>query len=472
MEEFGYGGAEDTDGGEVAYTDHGQPYLLGDGEHTEEPNLTMSCTMEDIKETYGPGVYLYFDFAKACNWMNLIMFGVVLINIIPHLYYETKAGQFKSLRPLDYILVAINVQSYVEAKSQPIYFWTTLSAMVISFLMTFGYSLIIRGYTQQCRMTNQKNDFIKTSIGGSWLSRAIRILICWIICVIILIVSGVANFYAVKLRNNYPRDFLAGIITTSLVASISLKGINAVFEVGSLFLTMFEKHITWTQFRLHNTIKLYVFKVVNLIMLYIFHARIFSYYTDETIQDTCPLIDVGSQFLLLLLIDLTIQNVWEVVYSAGYPRVLGLFKRNTPYNDRRAEFDLAEEYVEILFRQLIIYMGMPVYPFVTIIGVICGVVDFYIDKYRMIKICRPPYRTQATMHRFLTFYLMLLTAALAICMYPYGSGWVLFQIGFEPNPTTSTLNTQCPSMFSRMPGTDLIVPLVNHNDSSSSSSMM
>ncbi len=70
-----------------------------------------------------------------------------------------------------------------------------------------------------------------------------------------------------------------------------------------------------------------------------------------------------------------------------------------PYgnNSVRPEFDVSDEYpisfahlrfryLELLYRQFIIYLGMPVFPLITAIGLILNYFKFYLDKFRMIKV--------------------------------------------------------------------------------------
>ncbi|GAM23601.1 hypothetical protein SAMD00019534_067760 [Acytostelium subglobosum LB1] len=460
-------------GYDVAYTESGQPHLVPTmaeamdatdiaamNEHVNH-GLTMRCSMRQIEETFGTGIYLYFDFVKFCNWTNLLLLAVVLVNVVPHLYYEDTIGQFKGFRAIDYVMVAINLQSYIDARSRAFYYWSSVAAIGLTFLMGPVYALKVHRYFKNRNLTDFEDGFdddneIKGNQLVSRTSRLVRFITSYAIFVILIISSAVCNLYVIRIINSHP--FLTGLLTTSLVSSIVIRFFNVIYDFLCLYLTKLEKHRTWTNFRTHNTLKLYVFKVVNVLVLYLLRSWVFSSYTYEIIYDACPLVDVGSQFLLILLLDLTLQNVWEIVYSCGMAAIgKCIGKRGKKSTDSyRPEFDLAEEYLEILYRQLIVYLGLTIYPLVALLGVLCGIVEIYVDKFRMLKVCRRPHRIHGSMKKFLTMYL-LMTAAVAVATFPYGSGWVLFEMGLE----RGQLHDKCPFLFSRQEGSHLIIPLTN-----------
>eukprot|EP01133_Synstelium_polycarpum_P007744 gene7744-9075_t len=445
----------------VDYTKSGVPFLsspdlvdfvdpvdeLAAHEHTKH-NLTMGCSINDIESKFGIGIYLYFDFLRFCIFINAVLLAGVLVNLVPHLYYETSAGAFKGYSIRDAVFVTINLASYVARETRLLYYWSTFGCIVLSFLMGPIYAWRINRYFRKRSLLDfedgfEHDDEIKENITVSHGSRLFRYLVSNTIFVLLIGLSAVCTIFVLKTVNDY--KIMTNILTTSLVSAVIIRVINVIYEFICLYLTHFEKHRTWTNFRNHNTLKLFVFKVINVLVLYLLRDKIFRGLTNETIIEGCPLIDVGSQFLFILVLDLTIQNIWEIIYSLALARI-GKFigkhgKKSTEYY--KPEFDLADEYIEILYRQFIVYLGLSIYPLVTVFGILCNFVEIYVDKYRLLRICRRPHRIQGSMKKFLTFYL-LIVAVVSVASYPYGSGWVLVQFGME----RGDLNHNCPQIFS------------------------
>ena len=154
-------------------------------------------------------------------------------------------------------------------------------------------------------------------------------------------------------------------------------------------------------------------------------------------------------------------------------------------NDQsKPDFNLAEEYLELLYRQYIIYMGSMTFPMITMVGFLGNILEFFLDKYaatlclffffffffffvvvascddganphpppfnaltlvsfepnrppttrdryRMLYICRKRPKVDAHMKKFLTFFLVV-SALFSIFTFPYGAMWVLGAKSFGP----------------------------------------
>ncbi|KAF2077137.1 hypothetical protein CYY_001584 [Polysphondylium violaceum] len=453
----------------VSYTKHGQPFLQSTElekldpddvraaeEHTQY-NLKITCSNQEVERVYGAGIYLYFNFILFCIGINFILFLGVLINMVPHYYYGVRANHFKDYTIQEYILKSLNLQSYYQEEAKLFYFWSTFACIIISFLMGPIYAFKINYYFRK----NQTHDFedgfevddeITKNLKISHKSRIFRFIVSYTVFGLLIGVSAVCTVFVLKAVNEY--RFLTNILTTSFISAVIIRVINVIYEFFCMYLTRFEKHRTWTNFRNHNTLKLFVFKIINVIVLYILRDRIFRNITNEEISPGCPFVDVGSQLLFILVLDLTIQNIWEIIYSVVWARIGKMFekkgKKGTDYY--KPEFDLADEYIEILYRQFIVYLGLPIFPIVTLFGIVCNFVEYYVDRFRLFKICKRPHRLQGSMKKFLSFYLLIISVV-CVVTYPYGSGWVLIQIGFDkgylsencplfegyPNATTVTI---------------------------------
>jgi len=431
----------------VAYTKHGQPFLqstelekldpddIKAAEEHAKYNLKITCSNQEVERVYGAGIYLYFNFILFCIGINFILLCGVIVNLVPHYYYGVKNDHFRDYTIQEYILKSLNLQSYYQEESKLFYFWSTFGCIILSFLMGPIYAFKINHYFRKNRTHDFEDGFevddeITKNLKISHKSRIFRFIASYTIFCFLIGVSAICNVFVLKAVNEY--RFLTNILTTSFISAVIIRVINVVYEFICMYLTRFEKHRTWSNFRNHNTLKLFVFKIVNVIVLYILRDRIFRNITNEEILPGCPFVDVGSQLLFILVLDLTIQNIWEIIYSVVWARIGRMFekkgKKGTDYY--KPEFDLADEYIEILYRQFIVYLGIPIYPIVALFGVVCNIVEYYVDRFRLFKICKRPHRLQGSMKKFLSFYLLIISVV-CVVTYPYGSGWVLIQIGFE-----------------------------------------
>ncbi|KYR02672.1 DUF590 family protein [Tieghemostelium lacteum] len=451
--------AKVPEGFQVSYTKNGTPYLqsivlekreIDDIKAAEEHTkfvLPLTCNIQEIEEHYGTGIYMYFNFILFCIGINFVLLALVLVNLVPHFYYGVKNDSFKDFSNRDLLLIAFNIQSYYREEVRPYYFYSTIACVVLSFIMGPLYSWKINRYFKKYKLHDYEDgyegdDIIHKNTNVSHGSRIFRFTVSYIVFCLLLGASAVASVFILKFVNNY--IFLTNILTTSLVSAIVLRVINVIYEFLCSYLTMFERHRNWTNFRNHNTLKLFVFKIINVIILYILRDEVFSKYTQETILNGCPLVEVGSQFLFILVLDLTLQNVWEIIYALMLDKIgRAMEKRGKKSTDSyKPDFDLSDEYLEVLYRQFIICLGIPIYPFVTVFGIVCNLVEYYVDRFKLFRICKKPARLQGSMKKFLSFYL-LIVAVVAVVTYPYGSGWVLIQLGLE----TGKLHNNCDYLF-------------------------
>ncbi len=61
---------------------------------------------------------------------------------------------------------------------------------------------------------------------------------------------------------------------------------------------------------------------------------------------------------------------------------------------------------------------MVVFPPLTVIGLITNIIEYPLDKYRMLKVCQKPKRLDLSMKRFLVIWLIV-TALAAFVTWPY-----------------------------------------------------
>merc|ERR1711991_95060 len=97
----------------------------------------------------------------------------------------------------------------------------------------------------------------------------------------------------------------------------------------------------------------------------------------------------------------------------------------------RPEFDLSEQFLSVLYRQFILYVGILVFPLIGLRGVVGNLIEYPIDRLQLLRLCQDPHYIIDTHGTFLLIFL-LLVGVVAFLMYPNGAFWVLFLPQYLP----------------------------------------
>lgn len=437
----------------LMHTKTGRPYLekinngsdvdalKAESEHLR-PNLSICCSATVIKENYGTGIYLYFDFLKFVTLTNFVLFLFALFNTSAHFYYDRNYYS-KSLYQNLYI-------SHYSHKVYVIWLITTIICVLLWFLFGPIYAIKVgKFFSSEDEEDFEGDEFedsdeILDNHRVTHGQRAYRFAISYVVTALLLAISAGGTFGLVLL-NGYYDD--VGNIIASIAVAILIKTINFIWYFICGRLTAFEKHKTWTSHRKNNTIKYYLFKMFNVLVMYLLRyfflqnkfdfinslskydkdLEKFNKFTDgiPVNSSPCEIDKIGDQMLFIILLDITVSNLWELIWPSILYRIK---KRNAETNKRsnesaRPDFDVADEYLEIFYRQFILYLGMTVFPLITFLGLIANILEYHLDKYRLFRICREPNRMDGSMKKFIVFYLFT-SAFLATFCFPYGALWV------------------------------------------------
>ena len=157
---------------------------------------------------------------------------------------------------------------------------------------------------------------------------------------------------------------------------------NAVFGNIVVYLNDWDKHPTWSQFRRHRIAKTLMFRIINVMFLFVF-----KYYSDKPFY-TCITQRLAFQIFTFIIMELTINNFLEIFL----PAILQClpFCGAACGGVGKPEFELADEYFEIVYRQFIMYFGIQVFPMITVVTLGANILEFLVDRYRLIKVCAKP----------------------------------------------------------------------------------
>lgn len=460
---------------------------------------------------FGEGVFQYFDFLVFLVISNAIMLLPGVISMISHFALDPFVNA--ELQKNFYILMFTS-KSYK-------FWWWPMAIMCIVVLLTFGpwIALRIAMRFKKKGIVDYEDEFVLPTAADvvrdkSGLAinprkfQVKRYVLSYFLFFLLLVTSGILTVGFVAAQYYAFNNTFLGSILVSVVVSI----INAIWAQICTVLTLIEAHYTWSSFKNHHTLKLFVWKLLNVCLMFlgqwlvtrcylaevpiwswiynisnkngIFESPLFSggsptagptapsfpptYFTPlyGTVPDFpldpsfnasapytspssvqcvpgCELGNLGNQFLSLLIADLILDNAMRILWPYFGWKLYGWFtrKHTSPESeDGRIEFDLAMNYLDLLYRQFIVYLGTPFVPFLPIVGIVLNLLQIPIDKLRLLWWCKTPPRLSGSMKHFLVFFLMI-SAVFSIGVFPYGTGWVLS--GF-------TLKTSCPSsMFGK-----------------------
>eukprot|EP01113_Clastostelium_recurvatum_P027788 TRINITY_DN3362_c0_g1_i2.p1 TRINITY_DN3362_c0_g1~~TRINITY_DN3362_c0_g1_i2.p1 ORF type:complete len:507 (+),score=104.12 TRINITY_DN3362_c0_g1_i2:162-1682(+) len=449
------------EGFNVHFSRDGRPYLLrlsetdaNDKEAVNEHkrvHLPLSCSREELGRHFGVGIYLFFDFLWFLCWTNAFLVLVSLGNFIPHVLYDR--SDVLAPAGLDRVWDRAFLLSYISPLNSLPWVITNAVMLISSFLFGPIYSIRVKKYLRRHDLEDLDDaldveDFIADNQRISRKSKVVRMSFSYIVFVILLAISSAVSFLIVYLANQYLGKIYtyaqyASIISAAIVAVV-IVFTNFIWQRLCQYLNRLERHHTWSSFRTHLTLKYFLFKLLNVLIMYLSRWVVKRYFMVDNSASTvdCVLYGVGDQFLFIILFDMTASHMWKL-FSAWAQKLIGRRRGmiGEGSNDSaRPQFDLADLYLSVLYRQFIIYLGMPIFPLISILGLVCNLLEYRLDKYRLLRICHHPKGMQASMKRFLTFF-MFSTAFVALLSFPFGSMWLFIRY--------TTVN--CTQLFSNTP---------------------
>jgi hypothetical protein len=180
--------------------------------------------------------------------------------------------------------------------------------------------------------------------------------------------------------------------------------------------------------------KLMLFKLLTLTILS-FIKGFFAASCFITIIGTAYLTQIVSDLILFTLFD------WVVPLAVFKFKERFVSKGKGSDEDQRPSFDVGEEYIELIYRQHLIYSGMPAFPGITFVALFTNCLNLLLDKARLIKICKKPPRTLGSLKTSVAFFMLL--SAILSCI-NFGGGSVYTLVGYYwCNPDSSSIHASC-----------------------------
>jgi len=318
-------------------------------------SMPITVSFKEMTIVLGRGIAWYFRLILYLILVNAILCVIALISIIPQI--KDTLALPSSARPSFPSLFYLSSYDSGNYKA-----WQAASVLSMIFIFFIGpvYAFIVRRDAQkrlrgdpdavedpfegQYGMDSNSGeaiDAIKYEVEPLFAQQMVRRFISLTVFVLVLGVQGVVTYYLQTVLNN----------TNSSYAALALAGvmsaINLFWKFVCQYLTVFELHKFWQTFRRWEVVKVFVFKILNVLVLYLVKLINIIDTSNE-----CPLYDMAEQFLLLLLLDIAVSVVGDVVAPLAWNACCAKSGQRTHVADDtyRPEWDLADEYVTLMYR--------------------------------------------------------------------------------------------------------------------------
>lgn len=181
-------------------------------------------------------------------------------------------------------------------------------------------------------------------------------------------------------------------------------------------------------------VKLVCFKIANIMAVY--GAK--RYGNEACVYDV-----IGEQFMSLLLVEIFFVTPSTVAIAAALTKnkqLMAKLSRGINGDDKyRARFELPVEYLAVLYKFCIAAMAMIVFPMSTVLGLLASVVEFWGARYRLIKLCGKPIKSDAN-HRTVVVFMTFLIFVTVIATPFAGAAFVLSGRSMLETNTTALCN--------------------------------
>ena len=239
--------------------------------------------------------------------------------------------------------------------------------------------------------------------------RKVRASVSAFLFLAILVGQGVLIGWLDKLLDE-AEGYVAG-----LVLGCTIKFVSITFKMACTYLTKLEKHKFWSDYRKWDCFKLFVFKVANIIVLN-FTTRETMLNTDD---DSCALEYMSETVYYVLLCDIGMNSCSAIFTNITLRRMNSTKAQNSAKANSASmpTFVLSDEYVEAVYRSYLVFSGFFVAPAMPLIGLIGCLFEYWLDKYRLLRMCAKPVRTNLTFKNVIVFFYFIVFLAVTFGTY-------------------------------------------------------
>eukprot|EP01138_Halocafeteria_seosinensis_P001718 gb/GECG01001761.1/.p1 GENE.gb/GECG01001761.1/~~gb/GECG01001761.1/.p1 ORF type:complete len:518 (+),score=66.24 gb/GECG01001761.1/:1-1554(+) len=400
----------------------------------EHTNLsTLSSPLDMIKEEYGSGIYVYFKYLIYLVGINsaIGLFSFIFFIIAANEGLRTE--QYSGLNLLMLGAFSNDVKTKWYGMISVSMLGAFLAAPIYSRYQSYITNRLEKEQEEDERNDPNEYDMIEENLNYTERERRNRRIGSISIFFVIIVVQGFIT-YGIHIAFDDESE-IAALVLGALVSSM-----KTLWKFLSKFMTRLEAHQRRRTYIEWDTAKVFFMRIANVLGVYLTKFLTEGSVTDSdetcaeagrTADCECPLASMGQQFFWILIFELSVGNLVQVVWPWVYLKYKQRGALHSGYGDEhlKSEFDLTEEFTEVLYRQFIIYLGTTVFPLIPVMGVVSYIVEYWIDKYRLIYLCRKQLNKPSPVRARLLFGLHIFVAVAALFSFPNGTVWLF--AGFD-----------------------------------------
>ena len=395
-------------------------------EHVRK-QMPFSASQEEMTKEYGNGCVYFFDFIKFISIANILLVILQAVNyIIFAVQEEPNFSGGNSTVGIRSAYHDLFITKYTSQQKAP---WLALNILSLIYCLIASplyYAIMKRRipeddpdeYSEPTDVILRYNDDCTLDVSyhyrgyGELFGR--RLVSALVFCILIA-VQVVASWFITKAEDSADLGTAFGI-------AILVSVLNIIYTFIARLMTEFEKWEIFSRWKRSLTVKLIFFKLANIVTVYA------SKDYNAIAANSCVYDVIGEQFLTLLIVETFVMNIWEMLLTVIWAKNYRLYARvvgsiNGDY-DNLPPFDLAIEYLEVIYRQYLSILAMVVFPLSIAFATLGFVMEFWVDKIRLFKICGKPRHMSHSQKEFLAFNLGLV--AVVSFFTPYaGSIWIM-----------------------------------------------
>lgn len=219
-----------------------------------------------------------------------------------------------------------------------------------------------------------------------------------------------------------------------LIMSVVFVLIDGLWTFACIYLTYVECHEYWTWFRKSDFIKSFAFRVCAFMIFMWMEDLAFDsvaascYRPVEQDCISCQTEYRAQQIVTLIVVDVTLNAAWRALQVVLYSRLSYLLGcvhlSRRPDFEFRQPFDLPYQYVQLIFRQFLISMVMPLTPIAPLFGVLGAMLQWWLDRLKLLRWSRTPERSHTAFLRLIYLFQFVNVAAMFVG-YPSGILWLI-----------------------------------------------
>jgi len=240
----------------------------------------------------------------------------------------------------------------------------------------------------------------------------------------LLIINSFVN-YVVYTFPRYDNQYL---ISIALSGALTL--FNIVWKLICHRVTKMERHEYYTDFYRSYFVKTYCFRICSTMIL--FGISRLSVFSSSDIPAQCQFSSLSQLYTVTLFSELA-SAFWNSIilkYLMSNKKLQNAFlflicKKNMFGDDEyMPEFVLVEEYVDLLYKQLLVLLGVTVFPLMALGMSFTLLIKLFLDRVQLKWYCRKVAITNSSFKTILIF-LNFLNVFLAVFLPPTGVLWIV-----------------------------------------------